>query len=274
MIYSQSGPTLDGFRLSGSQEKSIIVSDDDSLTKNRIEFLYTVVEDMMFYYHAVIPDGSGTVIADPSEFKVLSINQESVEIGVRPEHRVTAETDTGLYQFVGWYTDEACTVPVSNAEIGGEYVLTGTDLNQLKPLGSNVDMNYYAKYDYKRGDLVIDVTGSADESQVFSFVIKGKTDSNDWIELKICIQGNGSQTVKDLPIGEYEIVQTDWSWRYEGVPDSAAATVTESETETVTFTESMTNNKWLDGNEYKDNIFSQRHFVQSICRSGSDRRNE
>ena len=249
--FSESAPTLGGFRLSGSQQKSIIVLDDDSFSKNKIDFIYTVVEDIMFYYNAVIPDGSSTKVADPDDLKLLSINQESVEIGVRPQ-MVKAEEENPLYNFIGWYTDRDCTNPVS------DNVLSGTKRNELTPMGSNVDVSYYAKYDYKRGDLDLIVTESDDENQCFEFVIKGKDENNEWLELKVCIQGNGKKTIRDLPIGEYTITQTDWSWRYTSSPDNASVVIEESDPQSVTFNESMSNNKWLDGNAYKDNNFKKQ----------------
>ncbi len=252
-IFSETAPALGGFRISGSNKKSVIVSeDDDSFTKNKIEFVYTAVQDIMFYYKAVIPDGSSIKVADPNNPKLLSINQEISEIGVRPKNTVIAVTETDLYHFIGWYTDEDCTQQVVNADI-----LSGEKSNELKPQGSNVDVTYYAKYDYKRGDLVLNVTDSDDENQCFEFVINGKDENNKWLELKVCIQGNNQKTIKDLPVGNYEITQTDWSWRYKGTPDKNSVTVTETESQSIIFTEHMFNHKWLDGNAYKDNNFKK-----------------
>ncbi len=72
----------------------------------------------------------------------------------------------------------------------------------------------------------------------------------------MCINGEGSKLIKDLPIGNYKVEQTDWSWRYDGTADMNTVKVRE-ETPIVEFAEEMTNSKWLDGNCYKDNKFGQ-----------------
>ncbi len=248
--YTSSAKELNGFNITGANSKSIIVADDDSFTKNKMEFIYTRLEQMMFRFYGVIPNGNSRTIADPNEISLLSYNQQIRYVGERPT-TVRAETSTDLYRFVGWYNDEACTQKVNDS------LLSGTAKNEFRPLGSNDDVSYYALYDFKRGDLTVTTDGCDDTSQSFEYIIRGKDPHNSHIEMKICINGNGSKTIKNLPIGNYDVIQTDWSWRY--TPDAVTKTAAVNDTAPVQadFTQTMSDTRWLDGNGYKDNKFAE-----------------
>ncbi|NLT10127.1 MAG: hypothetical protein GXY08_11590 [Ruminococcus sp.] len=253
--FSATAPEVDGYRITGGKTKSLVVTDDDNtFSKNKLRFVYTKVEEIMFSYHAMIPDGTGLAEADPDEYPLLSYNQVIVTVGDRPGSYVIAEEEDSLYRFVGWYTDEACTQRVQDME--GFNVLAGDEQNELKPLGSNVDKSYYALYEYKRGALEVSSSGCTDPSQSFEYIIKGKDAHNSWIELKICINGNDSRIISGLPIGDYEVTQNNWSWRYTPAERTRNVTVPENDIAQAPFTQTMTNKKWLDGNAYKDNVFS------------------
>lgn len=91
-----------------------------------IVFNYTALDEVMFYYYAVIPDGGTFILGDPKNPKLLSYNEETVIIGTRPSNTVEAKIDNGLYKFYGWYSDEECTVPVTPT-VGTETVLSGSE---------------------------------------------------------------------------------------------------------------------------------------------------
>ena len=73
-------------------------------------------------------------------------------------------------------------------------------------------------YDPNLTDLTIQKTGcdeTIDENQSFIFHVKGKDEKTKDVDLKVTILGNGKVTVKDLPVGLYEITEEQtWSWRY------------------------------------------------------------
>ena len=92
------------------------------------------------------------------------------------------------------------------------------------------------------------------------------------IDLEVTIPGNGSVTIKDIPVGTYTVTEkTDWSWRYNAadVDLSAYPHVTDTDrnyvdkeakvlgatTTTVPFANSRTNKFWLSGDNYKLNLF-------------------
>lgn len=74
-------------------------------------------------------------------------------------------------------------------------------------------------------DLTIQKRGadSRDEHQTFLFHIQGLDGDDDHIHLTTTVLGNGSVTVKDLPVGRYRITEDEsWSWRYEAVSMTSA----------------------------------------------------
>lgn len=84
--------------------------------------------------------------------------------------------------------------------------------------------------------------GVQGESYVFNVLKNGKKYT------EVTIEGNGEQTIYELPVGEYTIQEdTGWSWRY---TPSYSNDVTLSATApegTITCTNTSKNNKWLNG---------------------------
>lgn len=117
------------------------------------------------------------------------------------------------------------------------------------------------------GELVIQKTGidSRDhygvgygpdgETQSTVYTIKGTSDSGVAIDMQVVITGNGSMTIKDIPVGKYTVTENmDWAWRYENsqnvhsnVEIKGGATTTES------FNNTRTKHYWLSGDAYCKN---------------------
>ncbi len=255
-VHADAPEGYDGYRLAGDPHRTLVIADDATpdCQKNRIVFEYSLQEDVMFYYQAVRPyESTLRVFENAANPKLLSFNQENAESGVRPSRRVQAVLRTDLYVFEGWFRDAACTDPVVNAASGDlTDIITGAQGEQFRPAPSNTDRTYYAKYDYIRGDLSITVEDclESNQDQVFEYVITGTDEHNSWIRMKVLVQGNNTKVIKDLPIGHYSITQTTWSWRYtsDQTNQTVSAEVEEAEETEVTFRQTMTNTKWLDGN--------------------------
>ena len=100
-------------------------------------------------------------------------------------------------------------------------------------------------------DLTITKTGCqpVDENQTFVFQVVGEG-----VSMEVAICGNGEVVIKDLPLGEYTITETGWSWRYE--PDSTSKTIVLDADQSVTFGNSRKNNQWLNGCDYDNNRFA------------------
>ncbi len=257
----ETAPTLSNFRFMGNDTQTLVVTNEtEEFAKNKISFVYTHLDHILFYYNAVLPEknGSDTYIPPGDDPKLLNLNQESVAVGERPTRKVEAKTNYPGYRFIGWFTDRSCTQPVPD-----EYLIDGSE-NILLPLyGANSDQYFYAKYDYLRGSLVLDSRGcNTDElnsEQNFVFRIKGKDAGyNEWIDIRVVIQGNDRKTIKDLPIGNYDVIRTDWSWRYDTdkTDNMESVVIEEDQIKTLTFTQEMTRKSWFDGNGYKDNMYA------------------
>ena len=121
-------------------------------------------------------------------------------------------------------------------------------------------VTYFAKFAALETDLTITTrsTASIDTDQVFIFNIKGKpdTDTED-IDLTVTVVGNDSVTVTKLPVGEYTVTElVDWSWRYDNALAQRELVLNYNDgANEIIFDNSRDNDKWLDGNAVKDNLF-------------------
>lgn len=114
----------------------------------------------------------------------------------------------------------------------------------------------------KTCELTVQKTGSdqIDENQSFVFHIVGQDTSNNTINLTVAVFGNGSKTIKGLPIGNYVVTEeTEWSWRY--TADASSKTIelnTENPEQAVSFSNSRSNVNWLNNCAYVDNWFGKK----------------
>lgn len=88
----------------------------------------------------------------------------------------------------------------------------------------------------------------------FLFHVRGTDQHTRHIEMDVTVTGAGSVVIRDLPIGTYEVTEDiSWSWRYEltstNVSDGSNNTAVglgANEEVTVTFTNALKQDKWLD----------------------------
>ena len=116
---------------------------------------------------------------------------------------------------------------------------------------------YTAQFKEALSDLTITKSGGQDidKNQSFLFDVTGPNGYSK----RVVINGNGSVTIKGLKIGEYTVTEvTDWSWRY--TPDSEPKLITLKATgeNSVTFANTRSSTKWLDGNAYSKNVFKNK----------------
>ena len=215
-----------------SQTLTIKIEKNDTAKLNIMTFYY-VEKEATISYVAVGPDGCGTISLASETVKVLT--------GAATGSTATANKN---YRFVGWYSDEACTKQVSS---NATYV-------PAKPEDGWSNVTYYAKFELALVDLTIIKEGcsSADEHQSFIFDVTGPNG----FKLTVTINGNGSATIKDLPIGEYTVIERiNWSWRYSPV-DTAQNIELAADKNTVTFDNQRFNIFWLSGDSCKENQFT------------------
>ena len=119
--------------------------------------------------------------------------------------------------------------------------------------------NVYTFY-YERAlaDLTIKKSGAQaiDKNQSFIFEVKGTDPNTKDISLTVVVIGDGSVTIRDLPVGEYTVEEkTGWSWRYTPAGGASQKVTVDADGETVDFANKRSNELWLDGNHWLDNRF-------------------
>ena len=183
--------------------------------------------------------GEGTGAFTVQHFKpITSVPEDQQDYLVKNPGDPTAPAGKN---FVGWY------------KVKGDGSLESTPWDFADRIVTET-MTLKAVYTAALSDLTITRSGVQDigENQSFLFDVTG---SNGYSK-RVVINGNGSVTIKGLKIGTYTVTEvTGWSWRY--TPDSAVKQVTLKTTgeNSVTFTNTRSSTKWLDGNAYCKNEF-------------------
>lgn len=163
----------------------------------------------------------------------------------------TYTDESYIYTFSGWKDDE-------------DKVLTGDQVME----DENVTLTGTWTRVPNAADLTIKKLGAEDsDDQTFLFTIKGGD-----VDMTVTVHGNDQVILKGLAIGEtYTVTEvSEWSWRYTAKGWSYTTTTegrsAEGETKAaviqlgssqnvITFTNSRTNTKWLDGNADSVNIY-------------------
>ena len=228
-----------------------IVTEEGNTAVNNVKIFYYVEDTVDIKYEVIGPEGCGTL--DNYQDNTVKVIDGTV-IGSTP-------TASAGFKFVGWFKDEACTETgkVEASWIGADNKLTpgktknyGTE--ETTAMGYEA-ATYYAKFEADVADLSITKQGynEIDGKQSFIFTVTGP----EGFSKKIVIQGNGTVVLTGLKIGEYTVTEdTAWSWRY--TPRGGAEqtiTLQAGKTNSVTYVNDRTNNKWLDGNAYAKNVF-------------------
>ncbi len=124
-------------------------------------------------------------------------------------------------------------------------------------------------------NIVKKVVGDVDENQTFLFHITGSPANKELpeVDMSVTIAGEDEILIQELPVGKYEITEmTNWSGRYGettvvettgnvySIEDNKSNKISvEAESAEVqyevTFTNTLTETKWLDGNAFINNIF-------------------
>jgi len=155
-------------------------------------------------------------------------------------------------KFAGWYTDEACTVPVT-AKDGVYNEVTHTFKPNANILNAE-SVTFYAKF--QSGTIEIRRT-NANPGQVFVYhVVSGDGNINLYVPLVCDENGEGVAYVLEVSLQQYSVTELeDWSWRHEGETITKTGTDTE-ENIVFTFDSAVSNNKWLNGyGDPEDNVY-------------------
>ena len=252
---TQTAKDIPGYTLASDENQYIDIAIEDpadNAEKNVRIFYYTESEIEIKY------------VAVEADMGTVTLASETVKAITGTASGSTPQAKDG-YKFVGWYTDEACTIPVVEAWVDADNKLTpektknyGTE--DVPKMGYEA-ATYYAKFEDDVAQLTITKQGAipVDENQSFVFIVTGP---NGYRE-RVVIYGNGSVTIKNLKPGTYTVTEEGWSWRYTG-NGPINATISARTPGSVTFTnvrqteESHSTDgwKWLGGDAYKLNSFN------------------
>lgn len=244
-VISESAISIDNYEAVAPTSQTLNIKIEESQTEaklNIITFYYTEKE-VTINYQVVGPDGCGTVSPTSETLKVLSGTAQG-----------STPTANSGFRFVGWYTDADCTVAVTEAN--GSVV--DTKFTPAKVDGKNVAATYYAKFEHDITDLTITKKYAAgallDNNQSAVFTVTGGG-----ISVDVVIHGAGSVTIKGLKVGAtYTVTEkTDWSWRYGQQGSQSIPLKADAAQNTVTFNNTLKNNKWLTGGAWCDNSWAK-----------------
>lgn len=244
---TQTAKAIPGYTLVSAENQAINIAIEDpaDVASKNVKTFYYEEQTVEIKYVVSGPDGCGTL--DNYQESQLKVTTGTVK-GAVP-------TAAEGFKFVGWYTDEACTQPVIATWVLNNKITP----EKTKDLGNDVKgyeaATYYAKFEADVADLSITKQGyqEIDGKQSFIFTVTGP----EGFSKKIVIQGNGTVVLTGLKIGDYTVTEdTAWSWRYTP-KDGAARTITlqPGQTNSVTYVNERTNNKWLGGDAYSKNVF-------------------
>ena len=245
---TQTAKTIPGYTLVSTENQAIHIAIEDGTTAvKNVKIFYYTEQTVDIKYKVVGPDGCGTLD-----------NYQDVQLKVTTgEVKGSAPTAADGFKFVGWYKDEDCTQPV-DADWVKDSKLTPDKTKNYgtaeKPVMGYEAATYYAKFEYDVADLTITKQGceNIDENQSFLFDVTGPNGYSK----RVVINGNGSVTIKGLKIATYTVTEvTNWSWRYTADSSSQSIELKPAMSNTVNFTNTRSNHKWLGGDAYSQNIF-------------------
>ncbi len=167
----------------------------------------------------------------------------------------TIDDGTAIWTFSGW-TLEGTVVSGTQTMGNANVTLVGEWTSEQKFTSLTIKKDGYSEYE------------SIDPNQTFLFQVTG-----DVVDLTVTVHGAGSVTITGLKVGEtYTVTElTEWSWRYEvdvwsfttGGETDASGTANGAEIilgatgNEITFTNRRSEQKWLDGDSYRVNIFTE-----------------
>ena len=274
-LVSEAAKEIAGYTLvsAATQSMTIGVEAPENVAQNNVKTFYYKEKSVDIKYEVVGPAGCGTLTNYAETVKVLTGEAQGS----------TAAVSNDTYKFVGWYSDEGCTVPVNTSWVDAENKLTPGKTETYGSVQGYKSATYYAKFDYNVVDLTITKAISGKDSQQlygersFVFHVKGTDENTERIDIDVVVkikngETSGSVVLKALPIGSYTITEdTGWSWRYEcngvgftGATGSntgatARCTLVGGVSNAVTFTNSWLHAQWLSFTTSVRNIFGTQN---------------
>ena len=183
-----------------------------------------------------VQTAAGKVVMADGKFTLQIRRDQTVTVRDLPigKYRITEITEP---HYANEFAGINCTVRQGTSDDGrlyGDVAVTAEDQARVKCINT---------YGEDLADMTL-VRSNAEAGQVFVYEIR---ENGSGMTLTVIIAGNGSVTVRDLPLGEYTVTQkNEWSWRY---ADAAQVAVDHtSNGSRVEFGAAAADNQWLSGN--------------------------
>ena len=267
---TQTAKDIPGYTLVSAENQAINIAIEDpaNAASKNVKIFYYTEQTVDIKYEVVGPTGCGT----------LDNYQESQLKVITGEVKGSAPDAADGFKFVGWYKDEDCTQPVDAAWVADSKLTPGKTKNYgtaEKPVMGYEAATYYAKFEYDITDLTITKTYAAgepkDPNQSAVFTVTG-----DGTSIDVVIHGNGRVVIKGLKVGTtYTVTEKTWTWRYTTAPTSqnsrSIQLVAGEGNNTITFTNTLTKNKWLTGGAWCDNVWGSSTPNKSTSTDYSDK---
>ena len=215
-------------------------------------------KDSEAYYGADVPDYTENLTT--TEWKhgdTVSTDAGVTMLGDKPTLDITYTPEAGKIEGSKINTKQDigvdATVKIQDADITDKTNFLHTDCTGqtcTPPAGKEFLIHV------KTCTLKIQKTGGAnDESYVFDVLKDGTKYS------EVTIEGNGIQTLVELPVGTYAISEnTGWSWRYKPSYSDNAVLSADTPNGEITCTNNQIKNQWLNGfSKVVRNTFSTSH---------------
>ena len=275
-LVSEAAKAIAGYTLvsAATQSMTIGVEAPENVAQNNVKTFYYKEKSVDIKYEVVGPASCGTLTNYAETVKVLTGEAQGS----------TAAVSNDTYKFVGWYSDEGCTVPVNTSWVDAENKLTPGKTETYGSVQGYKSATYYAKFDFNVVDLTLTKAISDKDSQQlygegsFVFHVNGTDENTKKIDIDVVVKiengaTSGSVVLKALPIGSYTITEdTGWSWRYgvdnvgfTGVSNhsntgaAASCTLVGGANNAVTFTNSWLHAQWLSFTTSVRNIFGTQN---------------
>lgn len=243
-----------------------IVTSDFELVSTNVNDVHVYTAD----YQGYEQDGMTRKFDGKVEYDgcTVSINGNKVEVTgfdySSEENCVKGTTKNDETTYTGKKLIVEFNIKVSDSCLGGGWFDTNTNASAIYDKGNNLVGAFpvpEVNVPRKTFDLTIKKEAAKDtkidENQTFVFTVKGTDEHIKDVNTQVIIKGDGSVTLKDLPVGKYTVTEdTNWSWRY--TPDRASQTVNADSTtpqQTVTFVNELTNDSWLSFLNRVTNVF-------------------
>ena len=217
-------------------------------------------QDSEAYYGAAVPDYNGNLTT--TEWKhgdTVSTDAGVTMLGTAPKLDITYTPKDG--KIVDNKINTKQDVPVSATVKIGE-----TDVNEYTTFAHpdctgktcTLPDGHHFWIHVKTCTLSITKKGGADDESYVFDVYKDGTSTK---YSEVTIEGNGTQTLYELPVGTYTIEENEgWSWRYIADNGSGATLNANNPTDEIICNNKKNNNQWLNGfSTVVRNIYNQSH---------------